>query len=70
MSLSRDQAVELIRVLLPKVQLHSIFLYPVSRSFDRSYLSAADVFNAIRNSTETPITEEEFNQIADNLDGE
>lgn len=69
MILSNDQARELICTLLPEVQMHSRFLYPGLSQFDRSYIPARCVFDAIRNSTEIPITEEEFNRIADSCGG-
>lgn len=49
--------------LLPQVESESKWLTP----FPAKTINAFSVFDALRESTEPPITEEEFNIIADEL---
>ena len=58
--MTRDDGFMLLRTLGDHVQLFSRFAHPGTLP-ERAWLPAAKVYDAIRNATEPPITEEEFN---------
>lgn len=63
--MNRKDARALLARLLPLVEKESGFLTP----FPVMTLSAFDVFDAIRELSDPPISEEEFNTIADEIEG-
>lgn len=54
---------KLIAALLSEVQCESIFLSPTPNP----HISAFTVFDAIRNLTDPPMSEDEFNKFADSI---
>jgi hypothetical protein len=61
--MTREEFKKLITVLLPEVEPVSRFLSPVP-AFN---IDAATVFDALRAATDPPVTEEEFNALADEI---
>lgn len=64
MPIERIDAIALIQQLLPECIKESPLLTP----FPQHILFAADVFDAIREACDPPITQAEFNHIADRLE--